>query len=607
MASRVTAETLSRRQREISVSEFFAKNRHLLGFDSLRKALLTTVKEAVDNSLDACEEAGILPEIRVEIEAADGDNRYVVRVTDNGPGVVEAQAPRIFGQLLYGSKFHSLKQSRGQQGIGISAAAMYGQLTTGKPASIVSRTGHDSPAYAMQVVIDTNTNRPKAAGKKKLAEWRLDHGTCVELEIEAQYLKGRQSVEEFLHQVAVANPHATLHYRDPHGEEVAWIRSVDSNPAPPREIKPHPHGVELGVLMKMLQSTEQSTIARSLSRDFSRVSPQMAVGLAKRAGIDPKARPQTVVRKAADKLYQALNDASTRIRPPSTDCLSPIGVQELLAGLTRGVRAEFYAVETRRPAVYRGNPFQVEVGIAWGGDLPADDLARVLRFANRVPLQYLAGSCCITRAVMDVSWRNYGLIQSRGALPSGPLIVLVHLASVWVPFSSESKVAVADYDEIRKEIRLAVQTCGRRLGQYVKRKERARTEARRREVFNLYIEEVVRSVEGITGREQKLFRDRLLAISRQKTELAGMLEEQDASAARLLSCDNVLVVDPDAEPPAPAGAAASSSAGDAAAGSESPVSGTGGTAGGDVDAPTHEPPPPPSGPGHAAARQLELV
>ena len=550
MAKRVTAETLSRRQREISVSEFFAKNRHLLGFDSLRKALLTTVKEAVDNSLDACEEAGILPEIRVELEAAEGDNRYLVRVTDNGPGIVEAQAPRIFGQLLYGSKFHSLKQSRGQQGIGISAAAMYGQLTTGKPVSVVSRTGPGSPAYAMQVVIDTNTNRPKAVGKK-LAEWRLDHGTRVELELEAQYVKGRQSVEEFLHQVAVANPHATLHYRSPHGEETHYARGVQSNPAPPREIKPHPHGVELGVLMKMLQSTEHATISRCLSRDFSRVSPQMAVGLARRAGIDPKARPGTVVRKAVDKLYQALNDAATRIRPPSTDCLSPIGVQELLAGLTRGIRAEFYGVETRRPAVYRGNPFQVEVGLAWGGDLRADDLARVLRFANRVPLQYLAGSCCITKAVMDVSWRNYGLTQSRGALPTGPLIVLVHLASVWVPFSSESKVAVADYDEIRKEIKLAVQTCGRRLGRYVKRKARARSEARRREVFNLYIEEIVHSVEGITGREQKLFRDRLLAMSRRKTELAGMLEEQNASADELEASDNVVVVDPNAAPPVP--------------------------------------------------------
>ncbi len=562
MATRVTAETLSRRQREISVSEFFAKNRHLLGFDSPRKALLTTIKEAVDNSLDACEEAGILPEIRVELVAGEQANRYIVRVTDNGPGVVPEQAPKIFGQLLYGSKFHSLKQSRGQQGIGISAAAMYGQLTTGRPATIESRTGPDAKAYALEVMVDTNTNKPKPINRRTLPDWPLDHGTLVEIELEAKYLRGRQSVEEFLYQVAVANPHATLHYEDPGGESVSYLRTVERNPVAPREIRPHPHGVELGVLMKMLQSTRHRTITQFLSRDFSRISPQLAGGLAKRAGINPKARPNTVARQAVDALYGALNDKKTRIRPPSTDCLSPIGVQELLAGLTRGVRAEFYTVETRRPVVYRGNPFQVEVGVAWGGDLPADDLARVLRFANRVPLQYFAGSCCITKAVMDVSWKNYGLSQSRGALPSGPLIVLVHLASVWVPFSSESKVAVADYDEIRKEIKLAVQTCGRRLGQYVKRKARAKSEARRREVFNLYIEEVVNSVEAITGRDQKRFREHLLAISERKTELAGMLEEANGAAVAeaLEESENVLVVDGDGEPSAPAPVVAADSA-----------------------------------------------
>src|SRR4029079_7074380 len=143
---RVTAESLAQRQREISVSEFFSKNRHLLVFDNPSKALLTTIKEAVDNSLDACEEAGLLPELTIEVhdlaleaakpkdaELTKGEGRFLVVVQDNGPGIVKAQVPKIFGKLLYGSKFHRYKQARGQQGIGISAAAMYGQLTTGKP------------------------------------------------------------------------------------------------------------------------------------------------------------------------------------------------------------------------------------------------------------------------------------------------------------------------------------------------------------------------------------------------------------------------------------------------------------------------------------------
>ncbi|HVS65494.1 MAG TPA: DNA topoisomerase VI subunit B [Thermoanaerobaculia bacterium] len=549
--TRVTAQTLSKKQRDISVSEFFAKNRHLLGFDSLRKALLTTVKEAVDNSLDACEEAGILPEVWVALEPGEQDKRFVVTVRDNGPGIVAKQIPNIFGKLLYGSKFHSMKQSRGQQGIGISAAAMYGQLTTGKPMAVISRTGPRKKAVAMQVQIDTAANKPRTHDEHELDEWDLPHGTQLRLELEAQYLKGRQSVDEFLHQVAVANPHATLHYRPPSGEEVHWERTVGENPEPPREIKPHPHGVELGVLMKMLQSTKQSTVSAFLSRDFSRVSARLAGQILERAGIRVRARPKAIARQEVDALYRAINDPATRIMAPPTDCLSPIGMQELLAGLTRGVRAEFFTVETRKPAVYRGNPFQAEVGLAWGGDLPSDDLARVLRFANRVPLLYQAGACCITKAVNEVAWKSYGLQHSRGALPNGPLIVFVHLASVWVPFSSESKEAVADYDEIRKEIKLAVQACGRRLGQYVKRRQRAKSEAKRREVFNVYLEEVVRCVEAITGDEQPDFRDHLVRISLQKTELAELLtelDEPDAGEEELASAENVLIVEPGVEP-----------------------------------------------------------
>ncbi|HUP23539.1 MAG TPA: DNA topoisomerase VI subunit B [Thermoanaerobaculia bacterium] len=524
---RVTAETLSKKQREISVSEFFAKNRHLLGFDSLRKALLTAVKEAVDNSLDACEEAGVLPEIWVWVDATPQEKRFVVTVRDNGPGIVPQQIPNIFGKLLYGSKFHSMKQSRGQQGIGISAAAMYGQLTTGKAVEVVSRTGKRKATHRMEVLIDTSSNQPKVTSDKTESDWDLDHGTQIRIELEGQYLKGRQSIDEFLYQVAVANPHAAVHYRNPLGEEQHFARTVDHNPEPPKEIKPHPHGVELGVLMKMLHASRQPTTHSFLTHDFSRVSPRLAGEILQRARIKPRSRPKTIVRTEVESLYQAINHEDTKILAPPTNCLSPIGMQELLSGLTRGVRAEFYTVETRKPAVYRGNPFQVEVGLAWGGELPLDELARVLRFANRVPLLYQAGACCITKAVNEVAWRGYGLQQSRGALPTGPLVVLVHLASVWVPFSSESKEAVADYDEIRKEIKLAVQACGRRLGQYVNRRDRARGQAKRREVFNLYLEEVVASVEEILGGEQADFREALRAISKRKTELADTLGGAD--------------------------------------------------------------------------------
>jgi DNA topoisomerase-6 subunit B len=175
---------------------------------------------------------------------------------------------------------------------------------------------------------------------------------------------------------------------------------------------------------------------------------------------------------------------------------------------------------TRPPAVYRGNPFVIEAGLAFGkgpeqaadkpqqpamplaeGEQYDDDneLARVIRYANRVPLLYQQSACATFKAVLDTTWRNYGVAQSRGALPAGPMVVFVHMASVWVPFTSESKEAIADYDEIRKEIKLALQECGRRLGVFLRRRERAKGEFRRRNIFELYIEEVVDACARLKG------------------------------------------------------------------------------------------------------------
>jgi DNA topoisomerase-6 subunit B len=517
---RVTAEDLAKKQREISVSEFFAKNRHLLGFDNPRKALLTAVKEAVDNSLDACEEAKILPEIEVRIEvAANGAtpppppsqaDRFVVTVTDNGPGIVPEQIGRIFAKLLYGSKFHRLCMSRGQQGIGISAAGMYGQLTTGKPVRVISRTGEKKPARAFEITIDTAKNDPRILSNKEV-DWDRPHGTQVAIELEGRYQKGRTSVDEYLELTAIANPHARLAYISPEGQKVVYERTMGELPHAPREIKPHPYGIELGVLLKMMQDTKSHWLSGFLTSDFSRVSPKVAAEICQKAGLAPTTKPRTIVGEAAERLYKAVQQ--TKIMNPPTDCLSPIGEQALLAGLYKQIKGDFYTAVTRSPAVYRGNPFVIEVGLAYGTGqaglkesaaeaeeaLPAAEgedkerdqqLARLMRFANRVPLLYQPGACCITKAVVETSWRNYGLSQSRGALPQGPLVVFLHMASVWVPFTSESKEAIADYDEIRKEVRLALNEAGRRLSAFVRRRDRAQMEFKRRNVFEAYIEEV---------------------------------------------------------------------------------------------------------------------
>ncbi|HIN80339.1 MAG TPA: DNA topoisomerase VI subunit B [Planctomycetes bacterium] len=486
------AELLARRQKDISVSEFFAKNRHLLGFDSPTRALLATVREAVDNSLDACEEAGILPEIIVEVVAVKA-NRFRVIVRDNGPGIVKEQLPKIFGRLLYGSKFHSRKQTRGQQGIGISAAGMYGTLTTGKPVRITSRTSAREPAYKVNLVIDLARNQPVVKREQEVdVDWK--HGTQVEIDIEATYKKGKHSVDSFLEQVSLANPHVKITYMSPNSDEaIVFDRVVKSLPAEPKEILPHPHGVELGILMKMLKETSSRTVSGFLCSEFCRVTTNVVgkiadISEANGRRIDPDRHPKRLSNDDVALLHAAIGE--TRIMAPPTNCLSPIGEELIAKTLARNLNPELILSATRPPAVYRGNPFQVEAGIAWGGDFPGDELATIFRFANRVPLQFEQGACAMTSAVINVPWRNYQVQQARGALPTAPMAILIHIASVWVPFTSESKKAVAHYDEILKEMRLALMEVGRKLATHLRKRKRLADAERKRSYIEKYIPQI---------------------------------------------------------------------------------------------------------------------
>jgi len=623
-------------QRDISVSEFFAKNRHLLGFDSPRRALLTTVKEAVDNALDACEEAGIMPEIWVHIQRTASD-RFKVGVQDNGPGILKKTIPLIFGKLLYGSKFHRMRMSRGQQGIGISAAGMYGLLTTGKPVKIMSKVSRRDPAHYYEIQIDTKHNKPEIlngrgegveitngdAGAKAIEkhgiEWiDSEHGTRVTIELEGKYQRGRGSVDEYLEQTAIANPHVTIHYVDPDENKIDYARVAEVLPPEPKEIKPHPYGVELGRLVGMLKDTKAPTIAQFLIKSFSRVSPAVARRICAGAKISTRANPKRIGRHEADLLYQTIQQ--TKIPAPSTDCISPISEELILKGLHQVVPGEFYTAATRPPSVYRGNPFAIEVGLAYGGAPIAHRVSRdalaelleesdartlrqflitsfhgigsdaadkileeagtkirvapgnlkpaeidklhkalqsvnlsdgqtmnILRYANRVPLQFQAGACAITQTVIQTNWRSYGLSQSRGSLPAGPVTLMVHMASVWVPFTSESKEAVASYPEIQKEIRLALQAVGRKLGMYLRRRLRVRHEGERRNLFLRYIGEVATAVSRINSADRDKLYNQLLDVAKKRTTQAD-LELDDRGRAVEEEAEefgeNVLIVEP---------------------------------------------------------------
>lgn len=507
--ARETAESMATRQRDISISEFFSKNRHLLGFDNPQKALLTAVKEGVDNSLDACEDAGILPVLKVDIQQL-AEDRFRISVEDNGPGIIKAQIPKIFGKLLYGSKFHTLKQARGQQGIGISAAGMYGLLTTGKSIAVTSRTGPEKPAHYYEIQIDTRKNAPQVI-MDKVVDWAPPHGTRVEIELVGTYKKGRHSVDDYIRQTAIANPHCEIFYAVPDsGETLHLQRGSDFLPPEPREIKPHPYGVELGVLIRMMKETRARHLGAALQKDFSRVSGRVAQEICKAADLSPNANPHTIVVNEAERLFRAIN--SVKIMSPATNCLSPIREEQILSGLKKEIGADFYAAITRTPAVYRGNPFQVEVGLAYGGSLRSDELVDLLRFANRVPLQYQQSGCAITKAVLGIDWRSYGLSQSKGALPVGPVVLFVHIASAWVPFTSESKEAVAAYPEIMRELRLALQDCGRKLSNHVRAHRRAVDEEKKKTYIEKYIPHIGIALREILGLSEKAEKDLVVTL-----------------------------------------------------------------------------------------------
>ena len=612
-APRATAESMAAKQRDISVSEFFAKNRHLLGFDNPRKALLTTVKEAVDNSLDACEEAGILPDITVVIEDLQPDrpanaksSRYRITVVDNGPGIVRKQVENVFGRLLFGSKFHRLKMSRGQQGIGISAAGMYGLITTGKPMMIQTRPHAHKPAHHIELAMNTKTNRAEVTADEETDDFPLRRlatltpgtrelsekgeflsarayptGTSVSIELEGRYQKGRGSVDEFLELTAIANPHARITLVPPSRESAAeeedvplltkkarkkdeqdapkadpaslpdpsltqvapqgpttttetggvivFPRGVQELPPETREIQPHPKGIELGTLLQMLKDFQEAnptgTLYNFLQEKFSRVSSATAGEFCSAIGVTSRTKVADIEPPQAEKLYKEFQEA--KLAPPPTDCLAPIGVRQLLAGLLKGVRAEFYAASSREAAVYRGRPFQIEAAIAFGGQLAADDSARVIRFANRVPLLFQQSACSSFKSVTETNWRNYDLQHPRGSLPIGPLVIMIHMASVWVPFTSESKEAIADYDEIRKEMKLALMECGRKLGTYLRKRAKMKREGERRDVFQKYIGEITKAINAINGTDAKKLYDALLDQAKKKTAIADMQLDED--------------------------------------------------------------------------------
>jgi DNA topoisomerase-6 subunit B len=460
------AEELAKQQRSISVAEFFERNKHLLGFDSPTRGIITTIKEAVDNSLDACEEAMVLPDIYIAIRKQSGDVFRII-VEDNGPGIIPRQVPYVFGKLLYGSRFHQIKQSRGQQGIGISAAVLYAQLTTGLPTVVISRTGPDHPAVRFEVQIDVASNEPDIVSQQEI-DWDRTHGTRIQIEFRST-LAAKKRLIEYLKYTSVVNPHARLRL-ELDDETILFDRVSDDVVACAQAIKPHPHGIEIGQLRRMA-SPGSGKLGDFLSANFSRVGSKTAHEICTRAGLACTRDAVSLSPEEQKRLIDAMQEVKIPA-PPVTQCLSPIGEDLITQSLEKEFQMDFVRARTRPGSVFSGHPFIIEAAIGYGGKLAPEGGAQIMRFANRVPLMYQQGACAITQAIAGMNWKNYSIPQA--GLPTGPLLILVHVASTNVPFTSESKDAIAAIPEIEREIVLALQDLGRDLKLFLSRRDRNR-------------------------------------------------------------------------------------------------------------------------------------
>ena len=358
----------------------------------------------------------------------------------------------------------------------------------------------------------------------KEVKWDKENGTKIEIEIEGRYLKGKQSVDEYVKETAIVNPHATFIYITPEKEKFVYKNVTEELPHDAKEIKPHPYGIELGQLMKMLQDTRANTLQGFLQGDFSRIGQQTAHEICSKAKIKADEKPKKLDHKQSEALFKSLQE--TKIMAPPSDCLSQITAELLEKGLRKEINADFYATVSRSPQVYRGMPFIVEVGIAYGGELEKESQIRLMRLANRVPLLYQQGACAITESVSETSWKSYGLQQSGSNLPTGPAVVLVHIASVWVPFTNEAKEAIAHYDEIIKEIKLALQECGRKLSIYIHKHIKAAEQREKIGLFEKYIPELANSLSNLTNYKKEILQERLQKLL--KKELPNLEAENGA-------------------------------------------------------------------------------
>jgi len=510
---------------ELTASEFFRKNRQMLGFSGKIRSLTMVFHELITNSLDAAEEAGILPNIKINLKRV-GKDHYILEHEDNGPGIPEDYIPKVFCTMFAGSKFRNI-QSRGQQGLGCSGCVLLSQMTTGKPATITSAYKEDGElkGVKMSLKMDVKKNKGLVLEKEEINP----DGTGVRVKLhfkEVSYSLSEQGAYEYIRRTMIGNPHAQITFTDPTGKKYVFKRASKVIPPLPKEILPHPRGVTADDLIFMAKHTDKRRFRSLLTSSLSRMSTKKVKELEKLTNIDFNKRPRDMTWEEAEEIVEAFKRMD--FMAPPTKGLIPIGKDQIEKGMKEILNPEFIAATTRRPLTYRGGvPFIIEAAVAYGGKagrlVGEQRKTEIMRFANRVPLTFDQGSCALTEGVKTLDWKRYGIRD----LENAPLTIFINIVSTNVPYLSTGKQSIAPEPEILQEVRQATMQVARKLQKHIRAKKAAKEEAKRARVFETYIPIIMREAAILAEKEKPDYKPLLQKVTRKaKAELLGEPDDE---------------------------------------------------------------------------------
>ncbi len=495
---------------EISAADFFYRNRDIAGFTNPSRAIFAAVRELVENSLDAAEAMKIPPDIYVRLsyegEASQETQIYKLRVEDNGIGIQPRHIPLAFGQVLFGSKY-KLKQQRGTFGLGGKMAILYGQITTHQPAVITSSTGQ-AKIYTYKLMIDIQKNRPLILDRRVLINKEQWRGTVVEFSLEGDYFRAMPKLLDYFKQTAMVNPYANVTFVDPKGRLYKFTRGTKEMPEPPKETKPHPYGVDVELLQRLIQVTPCNNMLDFLRNHFHRVGDITAQKFLEFSALSPSKNPKRLSHEEIVRLMHNLKKYKDFL-PPDASCLSPLGEDLLRAGIMKELKPEFVVVHQRKPATYAGHPFIVEAGIAYGGEVPKRGTFVIYRFANRIPLLYDEASDISVKVITAMNWRRYKV------QPDMPIAILVHICSTKVPYKTVGKEFISDRPEVRKEIANGLREVARQIQHFMSKREHVDRERKRLSVFSKYLPRIAEFSTKLAGKDKPPDIEKLLKSVKQ--------------------------------------------------------------------------------------------